>query len=156
MDEPGVASPRDRFLAFFMLVCGTGLIGLYWALFFTTDLTLPDFVKAARASCAAVSYLSFERSFPAADGFVALSLGASGVLLLRRRSLAILFGLAGGGGLMFLALIDTLYNLENGLYGLGLRTGDLGLAAEALINLACFGGAVFILRTLWAHPLRKS
>jgi hypothetical protein len=149
-----VRSRSDTGLAC-LLIAGAALIVLYWIFFFTTDLTLPDFVRQAPSSVRSQAYLAFERSFPAADGFVATCLALSGALLFRESPLAVLFGLLGAGGLMFLAAIDTLFNVENGLYGLGLATGDAGLALEAVINLACFASAVFTGWRLWTHPLRR-
>ncbi len=79
-------------------------------------------------------YITFENAFPLADGWLALCAAASGVLLVRRQSAAIpwLFMAASAG--MYLAAMDILYDLENGIYlMLGQNPGSV--ATEMAINV---------------------
>ena len=80
---------------------------IFWVLFFTTDwLHLSDW------EC----YFVFERSFPLADGWLALCCFLAAVGLWRGRGSGWLFGLLASSAAIFLALLDLLYSLENGVF----------------------------------------
>lgn len=100
--------PRARALAVILLIGAIGGV-LYWVAFFSSGA-----VQASDHEC----YLVFERAFPAADAWsiTATVLAAAG--LWRGKSSAVLFGIAAGSGMIFLGLMDVLYNLENDMYGL--------------------------------------
>jgi hypothetical protein len=78
----------------------------FWAVFFTAGL-----VSASDRP----AYLEHEKSFPLADAYavVCAFLCVAGVI--KRKSWAVLFGVAAGSGIIFLGLMDTLYALEQGL-----------------------------------------
>jgi hypothetical protein len=79
-------------------------------------------------------YITFENAFPAADGWLAICAAVGGALLVRRNAVAIpwLFMAASAG--MYLAGMDILYDLENGVYlMLGQNPGSV--ATEMIINL---------------------
>jgi hypothetical protein len=117
------SSRGRRALGTVLVVGGAGTI-FYWTVFFTSGM-----VQATREPC----YLVFERAFPAADAWTAVAAILAGVGLWRRRPSAVLFGIAAGSGLVFLGLMDVLYNLEHGMYAL--RTAEM--ANEIVINLFC-------------------
>ena len=98
-------------------------------------------MQAATDSC----YVVFERNFPLPDGFVAVAAALCAEGLRRGRGWAVLWGLLAAGGLFFLGLIDTAYNLWNGMY----RTRSGAMAAEVVINLFCFTFATWLAAFLW-------
>jgi hypothetical protein len=150
----GSPSPRlDRVHALVLLV-SAALIAAYWTAYFLTDWTKPDFVHDPAMAREAAVYLGFEGAFPLPDGFVAVCLLLAGLNLSGGRPAAILFGLVGAGGLMFLALIDIFFNITQRLYAPALLAHDLGMQMEVVINLACLFGAIWTIKRLWGHPLR--
>jgi hypothetical protein len=150
----GPSSTRlDRVHAI-VLVLGAALIASYWAAYFLTDWTKPDFVHDPAMARQAAVYLGFEGAFPLPDGFVAVCLLLAGLNLLAGRPAAVAFGLVGAGGLMFLALIDIFFNITQGLYAPALLARDFGMQMEVAINLACLFGAIWTAKRLWGHPLR--
>lgn len=102
-----------------------GLTVLYWVLFFTTAL-----VQSSQDA----TYLGFERAFPAADAWMAIAAVVCAEGLRRRRPWAMLYGIAAGSAFVYLGLMDTLYNLENGTYW----QLSAAMAVELAINAGCF------------------
>ena len=128
---------RARTLALILLI---GAIGgsLYWILFFTSGA-----VQASEHRC----YLVFERAFPAADAWgIATSLLAVRGLW-RGTSAAVLFGIATGSAMIFLGLMDVLYNLENGMYAVV----NPEMAAEIGINLFSLLVGPSTIAWVWRH-----
>jgi len=78
----------------------------FWAVFFTAG-----FVSASDRP----AYLEHEKSFPLADSYAVVCAFLCVVGLIKRKSWAVLFGVAAGSGIIFLGLMDTLYALEQGL-----------------------------------------
>jgi hypothetical protein len=151
-------SPGDRAHATLMLVVAPVLVAAYWTLYFRTDLTRPAFVIApagADDAQRAAVYLGFEGAFPLPDAFVALAFALGGFYLLARDPKAVLFGLVGAGGMLFLALIDIWFNVAAGLYAPALLAADPGMQAEIAINAACLAGGVWTALRLWGHDLRR-
>jgi len=136
----------DRVHAAVLLVVAPGLIAAYWIAFFFTDWTRPDY---ARYGLAPGVYLGFESAFPLPDGFVAVTSALAGYYLIRRDLKAVLFGLLSAGGFMFLALIDTYFNILHHLYTAAMFREDPGMLVEAVINVACAAGAGWSARRLW-------
>ena len=125
-----------RVRAWLMILTGAGII-LFWIAFFAIGLAPEN---------APPCYLSFEHAFPPPDGLLALCLILAGVLVMRDRPRGRTLSLVGAGGLMFLGVIDISYNLQNGIYGLGI--GEM--ISMAAINLWCVGfGAVL---AIWPVP----
>ena len=93
------------------------------------------------------AYLAFERAFPAADAWMVGAAAAAAVGLARRRAWAPLYGIAAGSALVFLGLMDVLFDLENGLYAV--PSG--AMAAELLINLFCLTMGPFFMTYFWRH-----
>jgi hypothetical protein len=79
-------------------------------------------------------YIRFERAFPAADALLAVTSTVAGIGLLVGSPWGIAFGLVAAGGFLFLGLMDTLFNLENGLYRYLPGSGPMW--AELVINVS--------------------
>jgi hypothetical protein len=121
-----------------VLWSATGLNLLYWILFFTTG--------AVQSSQDPV-YLGFERAFPAADAWLGIASVVCAEGLRRRRAWAVLYGIAAGSAFIYLGLMDTLYNLEQGQY-LHL-SGEM--AVEIGINVACFTVGPLLMWYVWSN-----
>ncbi|MBI1816816.1 MAG: hypothetical protein HYR72_17695 [Deltaproteobacteria bacterium] len=121
-----------------LLWLSAAFTGLYWVVFFTSGAT-----QATQEPC----YTVFERAFPAADAWLAIAALACASSLRRRRPRAVLWGVAAGSAFIYLGLMDTLYNLENGMYA------SIGpeMAAEVLINVTCFLFGPFLMSYVWRH-----
>jgi hypothetical protein len=128
--------PRGLSIIIAWLWIASGLNVLYWIIFFTSG--------ALRTSQDSV-YLGFEAAFPAADMWLAAASIACAEGLRRRRSWAVLYGIAAGSAFIYLGLMDTLYNLEHGMY-LHL-TGEM--LAEVVINVTCFVFGPFLMWYVW-------
>ena len=111
---------------------------LYWLLFFTSG--------AVQSSHDPV-YLGFESAFPAADAWLGLTAIACAEGLRRRRAWAVLFGIAAGSAFVYLGLMDTLYNLEHGMYAH--LTAEI--LAEVAINVTCVAFGPFLMAYVWRH-----
>ena len=111
---------------------------MYWATFFTSG-TVRTSGEAA--------YLAFERAFPAADAWLAIAAAISALMLARRDPRALLWGLVAGSSFVYLGLLDTLYNLENGKYA----SIDGAMAAEVIINLFSLTFGPFLIIYVWRH-----
>ena len=121
----------------FLLLASVGTV-VYWTVFFTSG------ALHVRGDAA---YLAFERSFPLADGWMAVCalLGALG--LWRRRSWGLLFGLLAGSSLVFLGCMDVMWNLNEGSYAIA----SGAMAAETVINAFCLAGGPWLITHLWRH-----
>jgi hypothetical protein len=92
-------------------------------------------------------YRAFEHSFPAADAWMATCALAAGVGLALRRRWAVVVGIAAGSALVFLGLIDTTFNAEQGLYG----RRSAAMAVEAVINVFCLTVGPFAVWWFWRY-----
>ena len=91
-------------------------------------------------------YIRFERAFPVADLFMATCAAVAGVGLLTDRAWGDAFGLVAAGALVFLGLLDTTFNVDNGLYR---RLADSGaMRAELVINVWSLGLGGFVMLVL--------
>ena len=135
MTRAAQASSGDRVHAALMLLAALGTVA-YWTAWFTTG--------AVRTADDA-AYVAFENAFPLADGYMSACYVVAAVLLLRGRASAVPVGIAAGSAMVFLGLMDTLFNLEHGKYTT--MTGEM--AVETAINVACltFGPATIV--RLW-------
>ncbi|HUI24469.1 MAG TPA: hypothetical protein VL403_00180 [Candidatus Kryptonia bacterium] len=111
---------------------------LYWVLFFTNGA-----VRSSQEPC----YLVFESAFPAADAWLALTSILCAASLHQRHASAVLFGIAAGSASIYLGLMDTLYNLEHGMY----RSIGPEMFGEVLINVTCFLFGPFLMTYVWRH-----
>jgi len=103
------------------------------------------FARDVVASETRPGYVEFENSFPLADTWLLVCLLGATVTLLTRRSSALLWLLAGGGAGVYLLCIDSLYDLENGIWWL---PGGAGLL-ELAINLTTLTVSFGLLRWTW-------
>jgi len=111
----------------------------YWADFFTTG-----GVHVIEEEW----YIKFEKSFPAADlwGISACSLiGAAG--LLTEQPYGHFFSLLAAGSLIFLALMDITFNIENNLYPLIAVSNEM--VFELVINLWTLVLGITLIMYLW-------
>ncbi len=114
----------------------------YWVVWFGVD-------RRWLATADTPAYYTFENAFPIADAWMAVTGALGAVALQRRRASALLWMLLSGSAALYLAGMDVLFDLENGIY-----RSDGGLAnvgVEIFINLGCFAGGVAILRFAWRH-----
>jgi len=91
-------------------------------------------------------YIKFERSFPAADGFMAVCAAIAGVGLLSDAAFGTAFALVAAGALVFLGLMDLAFNLDNRLYR-HVRT-SWPMRAELVINAWSLGLGALLLVTM--------
>ena len=114
----------------------------YWAVWFGGGRDL-------LASSHAASYFTFENAFPAADGWLALTLllGALGLAL--NRSWGLLWGLLAGGAGIYLGCMDVLFDLENGIYLVPKGGDPSAVIIEASINVLTFTLGVVVITYLW-------
>ena len=125
----------DRIHASLMVVAAAGTVA-YWVAYFAAG---------AVQTSADPAYVAFENAFPLADAYMAACWMAAALLLLRRRLAAVPVGIAAGSAMVFLGLMDTLFNLEHGKYAT--MTGEM--AVETAINVGCLTfGPVTMIR-LW-------
>jgi hypothetical protein len=99
--------PRTRFVVLLCFVASIGTVAFWLCFFF-----VPGSVQSSSEAC----YLTYEHAFPVADAWMASCLLACGVALLKRRPSSLLWGLLGASALIYLACMDVLYDLENGMY----------------------------------------
>jgi UDP-N-acetylmuramyl pentapeptide phosphotransferase/UDP-N-acetylglucosamine-1-phosphate transferase len=111
-------------------------IAAYWVSFF-----FGGDVQASQEQC----YLVFQRTFPVPDGATALCAALSAIGLYRRKQWAVLWGLIAAGGILFLGLIDTTFNVQNNIYGK--VSGEVG--TEIVINIFCLTLAPTLAAFLW-------
>jgi hypothetical protein len=130
--------PAARAVTALLVVTAIGTAA-YWIAFFAAGGTLHSSEMDA--------YLAFERAFPAADAWMAMAAVAAATGLARRRPWAALFGIATGSALVFLGLLDALFNVEQGLYGA--RSG--AMTVETVINLFCLAAGPFFLVYFWRY-----
>lgn len=98
----------------------------YWVDFF-----LIGTVKARHDNL----YLSFQAAFPLADLWLAFCLLKTAVSYYRRQEQKwIFFGLSSSSAMIFLALVDTLFNFNQGIY----KNFNLSVLMEIIINIWLF------------------
>jgi hypothetical protein len=91
-------------------------------------------------------YIKFERAFPAADGFMSAAALVAGIGLLAGASFGVAFALVAAGALLFLGLMDVMFNVDNKLYG---HVRDSWpMRGELVINLWCLALGVLLLATM--------
>jgi hypothetical protein len=111
----------------------------YWIVWFFVDRTL-------LANQTSAAYYTFENAFVAADAWLATTSALGAWTLWRRRPTALLWMLLAASSGIYLGLMDTLYNLENGVYG---GHGSGALLIEIAINVLSFAVPAYILVFAW-------
>jgi hypothetical protein len=115
----------------------------YWVIWFGVD-------RRWLATSDTATYYAFENAFPAADAWMALTGALGAIALQRREAAALLWMLLAGSASIYLAGMDVLFDLENGIY----RSPDLGgVAVELFINVGCLTGGAAVVLFAWKHRL---
>jgi hypothetical protein len=113
----------------------------YWVVWFGIN-------RSWLATVDTPSYYAFENAFPASDAWMAATAALGAIALQRRRASALLWMLLAGSASVYLAGMDVLFDLENGIY----RQGDAGgVAVEVFINVGCLAGGIAIIAFAWRH-----
>jgi hypothetical protein len=128
------------FVAIMELAIAAGIIS-FWIAFFSTDLVNINDPQLKEI------YLAFESAFLVADIYLSMLLIIGGIGLLKRMSFGFLFSLLGGASLIFLGLLDISFNIQHGIYLLGIGEAVLNI----FINLLCLGCGFFIIFTIWKN-----
>jgi len=108
-----------------LLLAGAVITAFYWWSYFTGG----D-VMTTRERW----YEAFESSFPVADGWMALCMGAAGIGYIGARSWAWPFGLMAGSALIYLSALDVSFDVENGMYALA--ASNDAMRFEVFINVS--------------------
>ncbi|MDJ0762411.1 MAG: hypothetical protein QNJ97_05425 [Myxococcota bacterium] len=128
-------NPYPRVLAVLEIVTSIGLV-IFWTMFFTIGLA-----PVSPPPC----YFTFENSFPVPDLILAVGFLIAGILLLKKSPKGRTLSLVCAGALMFLGVLDTSFNVQNGMYTISV--GDT--ISNAFINLWCIGfGGVVVYRIM--------
>nr|MBC7244279.1 hypothetical protein [Chloroflexota bacterium] len=114
---------------------------VFWVVFFA-DYAAQDESYFAQ-QCGA--WLLWERSFPAADLWMASACLVGAVGLWKRRPWGLLFALLSGSALIFLGLMDALFFLQNGLYW----PVNADVMIEAVIHLWALTFGPFVIAYTW-------
>jgi hypothetical protein len=119
-----------------LAVVGSGLVTLFWLLYFTTDAALGNADPLVAA---------YEAAFPLADAGFAATLLLAGCCLLRGHA-AGPFLLVGAAAIsVYLGLLDLTFYAGHGRYARVNPSVLLGLG----VNAACVGGGLLGLRAGW-------
>jgi hypothetical protein len=138
MKEPSVGGRRAMIG---LLWFGSIATVAYWVVWFGIN-------RSWLATLDTPAYYTFENAFPASDAWMAATAALGAVALQRRQATALLWMLLAGSASVYLAGMDILFDLENGVY----RLGDPGgVAVEAFINVGCLVGGLAIVAFAWRH-----
>ena len=130
--------PRRRLVAG-LLVLAAVITTAYWVAWFGD--------RSLVASSTDRAYEEFENAFPLADGWLVLTALLAAQALLRRRATALLWLLLAGSAGYYLAGMDVLYDLENGIWW----NGGAGGVVELVINVLTVAGSTGALVLGWRH-----
>lgn len=122
----------DTVLGVLLVVSGVGTV-LYWLDFFlrgTVQVVEEDW------------YLRFERAFPVADAWMATCSLVAAVGLFADRGYGTVFGLLAGSALIFLGLMDLTFSLQNGLFRLLPRSGQMWAETVIIVWSLAFGAVL--------------
>lgn len=134
---------------------GAGQIALISAMVFAALVTVAYWViwfgggRDLLASSHANSYYTFENAFPAADGWLALTLLLAAAGLWLRRPWGLFWGLLAGGAGIYLGCMDVLFDLENGIYLVPKGGDPSAVVVEICINLFTFILGAVALTYFW-------
>jgi hypothetical protein len=140
------APPGGTLMATVMIVVAV-VTALYWIVWFI----IPGGRDALAVLPQDQTYIHFENAFPAADGWMAASALIAAIQMLRGKSSAIVWMFIGGGAGMYLAGMDVLFDLENGIYR-ALAANPGSVSTEIAINIATVGISTWVM--WWANRHR--
>ncbi len=143
---PTPSLPPRAWFVFGLLVFGFVATLAFWVIWFFVD---RDILASAHTS----EYYTFENAFPLADAWMALAGLLGAIAIYRRRASAGFWCVAGGSVSVYLAGLDILFDLQNGIYRA--PTGNVGaVIVEVCINvLTLFMGAYLV---IWAWRNRRA
>jgi hypothetical protein len=142
---PAAPSARGRRAMVGLLWFGSLATLAYWVVWFGVD-------RSWLATADTPAYYTFENAFPIADGWMAVTGALGAVALQRRRASALLWMLLAGSAALYLAGMDVLFDLENGIYRASASAGGaLNVAVELFINVGCLVGGVAIIAHAWRY-----
>jgi hypothetical protein len=124
---------------------GVVAIIAYWTIWFAGD-------RSWLASLHTPAYYAFENAFPLADAWLALAAAAAAITLRANRPSAAFWLIAAGSAALYLAGMDILFDLENGVYTAPDRAA---VATEIAINLYSLGLGGWALATGWRLSSRQ-
>ncbi len=140
MSSPRVNElPRGGRFVLGLLIFGVLATVAYWLVWFGVD-------RELLASAHSESYYAFENSFPMADAWMIVSGLAATVALIRRRASALLWTIVSGAISIYLALIDVLFDLQNGIYR---ALDSSGVMIEIAINVLTLAMGAVVLSWAW-------
>jgi hypothetical protein len=139
-----VSQKSLKIIACLELAIAAGILA-FWTAFFSTDLV------GIRDPYFKEIYLAFESAFPVADFFLVLLLVLGAVGLLRKTSYGSFFTLMAGACLIFLGLLDALFNSRQGIYLLGQAESLLNIS----INAVCLAAGSFFTFKIWRCQYRR-
>jgi hypothetical protein len=124
-----------------LLWFGSAATAAYWVVWFGID-------RSWLATANTPAYYAFENAFPLSDGWMAVTAALGAISLQRRSANALLWMLLAGSASLYLAGMDVLFDLENGIY----TSGAVGnVLVELFINGGCLGGGAAIVAFAWKH-----
>ncbi|MGQ9844092.1 MAG: hypothetical protein ACUVRK_11070 [Spirochaetota bacterium] len=124
------------------IITGIGIL-MFWVAFFTVGLA-PENPPAC--------YFAYEHSFPLPDTVLAIALIIGGIIATKQRVRALYVLLPALGALIFLGLLDTAFNWQNGMYTISVIDGIL----NAVINIWCVVFGIGAILTINHEFMKKS
>src|SRR5579859_447931 len=106
--ESGPSSGGRRFMIGLLWFGSLATIA-YWIVWYGVN-------RSWLATADTATYYAFENAFPLADAWMAFTAGLGAIALQRRAQSALLWMLLAGSASLYLSAMDTLFDLENGIY----------------------------------------
>ena len=92
-------------------------------------------------------YIRFQKAFPPADLWMAACAVVGSVGILTEHAYGLLFALLAAGGLIFLALMDITFNVQNKLYRLLATSNEMRF--ELLVNFLTLALGIIVIAYSW-------
>lgn len=131
------------------IVIGIGIFGFvvltaYWIIWFTA----PQLIQSRTPDAPDYAiYVAFEQAFPLADSYIAVAALIGAIGLSKMRPWGFLSSLLGSGGLIFLGLMDLLYDIEHKMFA----PLNAESTMELVIVILTFVLGSIIVTLLWKH-----
>jgi hypothetical protein len=94
-------------------------------------------------------YIKFQKAFPIADVWAAICALLGGVGLLTEKNFGLLFALLAASSIIFLALMDITFNVENKLYNLVRSSAEM--KGELVGNIWFLSVGIIVIIYVWAQ-----
>ena len=94
-------------------------------------------------------YIKFERAFPPADLWMSACALVGAIGLLTGQTYGVLFSLLAASSMIFLALMDITFNIQNGLYRLITTSNQMKL--ELFSDISFLGLGIAVIVCLWSR-----